>query len=297
MTNYLDFEKPLAEIEGKAEELRALARANEGMDVSNEAAALDAKAASLLDDLYKDLSPWRKCQVARHPERPHCKDYIKALFTEYTPLAGDRAFAEDRAVVGGMEDPGELGEEFTRLADVYHCNFSLFQSLPDVWAIDQLHPIVPLQRLDEAPDRRAILADITCDSDGKVDRFILGEGTSPSLPVHSLTEDTYYFGVFFVGAYQETLGDLHNLFGDTTCVTIELLPEGGFDLMHEQEGDTIAQVLSYVEFDPEDCITGFRRMVDAAIARGEVTAHDRRKLMSAYRDSLTGYTYFERHTS
>ncbi|MCA0872937.1 acetyl-CoA carboxylase carboxyltransferase subunit alpha [Seohaeicola saemankumensis] len=102
MTNYLDFEKPLAEIEGKAEELRALARANEGMDVSNEAAALDAKAASLLDDLYKDLSPWRKCQVARHPERPHCKDYIKALFTEYTPLAGDRNFADDHAVMGGL---------------------------------------------------------------------------------------------------------------------------------------------------------------------------------------------------
>ncbi len=102
MTNYLDFEKPLAEIEGKAEELRALARKNEGMDVSNEAAALDAKAASLLDDLYKDLSPWRKCQVARHPERPHCKDYIKALFTEFTPLAGDRNFADDHAVMGGL---------------------------------------------------------------------------------------------------------------------------------------------------------------------------------------------------
>ena len=102
MTQYLDFEKPLAEIEGKAEELRALARANEEMDVADEAAALDAKAATLLDDLYKDLTPWRKCQVARHPERPHCKDYIKALFTEYTPLAGDRNFADDLAVMGGL---------------------------------------------------------------------------------------------------------------------------------------------------------------------------------------------------
>ncbi|MBT3140070.1 acetyl-CoA carboxylase carboxyl transferase subunit alpha [Phaeobacter gallaeciensis] len=102
MTQYLDFEKPLAEIEGKAEELRALARANEEMDVADEAAALDAKAATLLDDLYKDLTPWRKCQVARHPERPHCKDYIKTLFTEYTPLAGDRNFADDLAVMGGL---------------------------------------------------------------------------------------------------------------------------------------------------------------------------------------------------
>jgi acetyl-CoA carboxylase carboxyl transferase subunit alpha len=100
--NYLDFEKPLAEIEGKAEELRALARQNKGMDVEKEAAALDKKAEQLLRDLYKDLTPWRKCQVARHPDRPHCKDYIDALFTEWTPLAGDRNFAEDLAVMGGL---------------------------------------------------------------------------------------------------------------------------------------------------------------------------------------------------
>ncbi|WP_270732123.1 acetyl-CoA carboxylase carboxyltransferase subunit alpha [Shimia sp. Alg240-R146] len=102
MTNYLDFEKPLAEIEGKAEELRALARTNEEMDVADEAAALDRKAADLLDELYKDLTPWRKCQVARHPERPHTRDYVKALFTEFTPLAGDRNFADDLAVTGGL---------------------------------------------------------------------------------------------------------------------------------------------------------------------------------------------------
>ncbi|MBO9407651.1 acetyl-CoA carboxylase carboxyltransferase subunit alpha [Shimia sp. R9_1] len=102
MTNYLDFEKPLAEIEGKAEELRALARQNEEMDVADEAAALDRKAADLLEELYKDLTPWRKCQVARHPERPHCRDYIDTLFTDYTPLAGDRSFADDLAVMGGL---------------------------------------------------------------------------------------------------------------------------------------------------------------------------------------------------
>ncbi|WP_170387078.1 acetyl-CoA carboxylase carboxyltransferase subunit alpha [Ruegeria atlantica] len=102
MTQYLDFEKPLAEIEGKAEELRALARANEEMDVAEEAAALDAKAAKLLEELYDDLTPWRKCQVARHPERPHCQDYVEALFTEFTPLAGDRNFADDLAVIGGL---------------------------------------------------------------------------------------------------------------------------------------------------------------------------------------------------
>ncbi|MDJ0822307.1 MAG: acetyl-CoA carboxylase carboxyl transferase subunit alpha, partial [Paracoccaceae bacterium] len=102
MTHYLDFEKPLAEIEGKAEELRAMAAASEEMDIEDEAAALDAKASDLLADLYKKLTPWRKCQVARHPERPHCQDYIEALFTEYTPLAGDRNFADDHAVMGGL---------------------------------------------------------------------------------------------------------------------------------------------------------------------------------------------------
>ena len=107
MTNYLDFEKPLAEIEGKAEELRAMARANSEMNVEAEAGALDRKAADLLRDLYKNLTPWRKCQVARHPDRPHCRDYIETLFTEYTPLAGDRAFGEDDAVMGGLARLGD----------------------------------------------------------------------------------------------------------------------------------------------------------------------------------------------
>ncbi len=188
----------------------------------------------------------------------------------------------------------DVDDQLEKVADIYHCNFSLFQSLPDVWAIDQLHPIVPLQRLNETPDRRAVLSDITCDSDGKIDRFILADGVSPSLPVHSLPhEGEYFMGVFFVGAYQETLGDLHNLFGDTNVVTIDLRADGGFDLLHEQEGDTISQVLSYVEFDPQDCVAAFRKMVDEAISTGTLKAKDRKTLMSAYRDSINGYTYYE----
>ena len=188
----------------------------------------------------------------------------------------------------------ELDRELQKIADVYHCNFSVFQSLPDAWAIDQLHPIVPLQMLDQPPDRRAVLADITCDSDGKMDQFILAGEIAPSLPVHSLPEDRpYYIGAFFVGAYQETLGDLHNLFGDTNVVTIDLRPDGGFDLLHEQEGDSIAQVLAYVEYDPTDCIAAFRKMVDEAISAGNITTKERRTLIGAYRDSMNGYTYFE----
>jgi arginine decarboxylase len=193
-----------------------------------------------------------------------------------------------------VENAPELEAHLEQVADIYHCNFSLFQSLPDVWAIDQLHPIVPLQMLDREPDRRAILSDITCDSDGKIDRFILADGMSPSIPVHELPQDSaYYMGVFFVGAYQETLGDLHNLFGDTNVVTIDLRGDGEFDLLHEQEGDTIAEVLSYVEYDPRDCVDAFRKMVDQWMSKGKLKATDRKLLMAAYRDSINGYTYYE----
>ncbi|WP_172795211.1 biosynthetic arginine decarboxylase [Polycladidibacter hongkongensis] len=192
------------------------------------------------------------------------------------------------------EDHEEVQAHLETLVDIYHCNFSLFQSLPDVWAIDQLHPVVPLQDLNTPPDRRAVLSDITCDSDGKIDRFILDDGVHPSLPVHSLRDDkTYYLGVFFVGAYQETLGDLHNLFGDTNVATIDLRADGGFDLLQEVEGDTISQVLAYVEYDPRDCVDAFRKIIDRAISEGRVKTSDRRVLMNAYRDSINGYTYYE----
>ncbi|KAJ56674.1 arginine decarboxylase [Actibacterium mucosum KCTC 23349] len=233
------------------------------------------------------------------------RDELRALFRRGAVDLRQMARAEQiylsltariKALVAQMDDRAELEAELQQVADVYHCNFSLFQSLPDVWAIDQLHPIVPLQMLNQAPDRRAILSDITCDSDGKIDQFIVAEGIAPSLPVHSLSEDQpYYFGVFFVGAYQETLGDLHNLFGDTNVVTIDLRADGGFDLLHEQEGDTISEVMSYVEYDPADCVAAFRKMVDEAISDGTVKAGERRALMNAYRDSINGYTYYERH--
>ncbi|MFD2205651.1 biosynthetic arginine decarboxylase [Kiloniella antarctica] len=190
------------------------------------------------------------------------------------------------------EDP-VIDEQMEKLVDIYHCNFSLFQSLPDTWAIDQLHPVAPLQRLNEQPDRRAVLSDITCDSDGKIDKFILANGVSSALPVHSLDEETpYYVGVFFIGAYQETLGDLHNLFGDTNIATIELRKDGGFDLLHEQEGDSVGEVLSYVEYDPRDCIDAFRQLVDRATSENNLPASDRKNLMSAYRAIISGSTYY-----
>lgn len=234
------------------------------------------------------------------------RDELRALFrrgvVDLRQMArGERIYlslmSRIKGIVAAQGDESDLSEDLHKIADVYHCNFSLFQSLPDVWAIDQLHPIVPLQMHDQAPDRRAVLSDITCDSDGKIDRFILADGIAPSLPVHSLPEDKpYYFGVFFVGAYQETLGDLHNLFGDTNVVTIDLRPDGGFDLLHEQEGDTIAEVMAAVEFDPNDCVAAFRKMVDEATSAGTVKTSERKLLMDAYRDSINGYTYYERHS-
>lgn len=231
------------------------------------------------------------------------RNELRALFRRgYIDLRqmgrGERIYLHLMAKIKGLAPKHGVAPEvdayLEKLADIYHCNFSLFQSLPDVWAIGQLHPVVPLQRLDEVPDRRAVLSDITCDSDGKIDRFILADGVSPSLPVHSLDDETpYHIGAFFVGAYQETLGDLHNLFGDTNVATIDLRDDGGFDLLHEQEGDTIAEVMSYVEYDPRDCVDAFRRLVDRAISENRLKAGDRKTLMAAYRDSINGYTYYE----
>ncbi len=235
------------------------------------------------------------------------RDELRALFRRGFVDLRQMARAEQiylslmariKALVATLEDASDLSDDMRAIADVYHCNFSLFQSLPDVWAIDQLHPIVPLQMLNQAPDRQAILSDITCDSDGKIDRFILADGIYQSLPVHSLPEETpYYFGVFFVGAYQETLGDLHNLFGDTNVVTIDLRADGRFDLLHEQEGDTISEVMAAVEFDPQDCIAAFRKMVDEATSEGTVKTSERKTLIEAYRASINGYTYYERHSA
>ena len=214
---------------------------------------------------------------------------------------GERAFLH---VIGrikdiALRDPAGLGDSVEAVldaqADIYHGNFSLFQSLPDTWAIDQVHPIAPLQRLHEVPDRRAVISDITCDSDGKIDRFVLADGISRSLPVHALREDEpYYLGVFFVGAYQETLGDLHNLFGDTNVVTISLRGDGGFDLEHEVEGDTIGEVLSYVEYQPQRMLDAFKRTVERAVSGGRLSVGQRRATLDAFKASLGGYTYYER---
>ena len=189
----------------------------------------------------------------------------------------------------------ELDKLKEQLADIYYCNFSLFQSLPDIWAIDQIFPIAPIHRLTEQPDRQAIIADITCDCDGKIDKFADSRNTRRTLPLHSLKEgEEYYIGVFLVGAYQETLGDLHNLFGDTNVVSVRVTENGQCEFVHEIEGDSVADVLSYVEYNPQRMQERFRRTAEQAVREGKITAADRQAIMAAFSDSMRGYTYYEK---
>ncbi len=180
-----------------------------------------------------------------------------------------------------------------QLSDIYYGNFSLFQSLPDVWAIDQLFPIMPIHHLETKPDRKAVLSDITCDSEGKIDKFITSKGVSDTLALHTPKEDEdYILGVFLVGAYQETLGDLHNLLGDTNVVSVTY-EDGNFSLHNELEGDTVADVLSYVEYEPKRLETMIRTKAEKAVQEGRITVQERRRIISAYTAGLRGYTYYE----
>jgi len=191
--------------------------------------------------------------------------------------------------------PSELEGVDTVLADIYYGNFSIFQSLPDSWAIGHLFPIMPVHRLNEEPTRNVILADITCDCDGKIDRFIDQHDVRNTLPLHDLkTDDEYYLGIFLVGAYQETLGDLHNLLGDTNIVSVQITEDGEFEFIREIEGDSVADVLSYVEYDTKDMVARFRETAELSIRNGLITPKERQKIMKVFRAGLRGYTYFER---
>jgi len=189
--------------------------------------------------------------------------------------------------------PPELENIESAIADIYYCNLSIFQSLPDSWAIEQLFPIMPIHRLLEIPSRNAVLADITCDCDGKIDSFIDLHDVSKTLPLHKLNEDEeYIIGAFLVGAYQETLGDLHNLFGDTNVVSVRI-DEDGFEIVREIHGDSVEDVLTYVEYDPGKMCISFTRMVSDAFNNGLISEDDRTEIVEAYENGLSGYTYYE----
>jgi len=199
-----------------------------------------------------------------------------------------------RNLVQQMDEvPEDLQELDDTLADTYFCNFSLFQSIPDAWAIDQLFPVMPIHRLNEAPTRQAILGDITCDSDGKLDQFIDRRDVRRTLALHRFTGEPYYIGVFLVGAYQEILGDLHNLFGDTHAVHVSLDPAGEVVLDSMIKGDTVREVLDYVEFNGDALVARLRDSVEAAVRAGRMDLEESGRLLRFYEDGLHGYTYLE----
>lgn len=184
-----------------------------------------------------------------------------------------------------------LDELNNRLVDKYFGNFSLFQSLPDSWAINQIFPILPLHRLNERPERRVTLQDITCDSDGQVDEYVAFSGIEPSLPLHAIQpQQPYLIGIFMVGAYQEILGDMHNLFGDTDSVHVELTPDGGHRLVYPQQGDTVDSVLRYVHFDADTLLGAFGGKIDG---HPELSDGQRQEFLREIGEGLRGYTYLE----
>jgi len=192
------------------------------------------------------------------------------------------------------EIPEELDSLEKALSDTYFCNFSVFQSLPDSWAIDQLFPMMPIHRLAEKPTRRATLADITCDSDGKIEHFIDKREVKDALELHALNDDDYILGIFLVGAYQEILGDLHNLFGDTHAVQVSMAPNGGYLIDNVVSGDTVTEVLNYVSYTKDDLVAKLRKFTEVALRNGRISLDESRSLLRMYEDGLSGYTYLER---
>jgi arginine decarboxylase len=230
------------------------------------------------------------------------EDSIKLFNLGYLTLK-DRAAIEGLfwAIIGKIQklskELAERSEDLEaldkELHDTYYCNFSVFQSAPDHWAVRQLFPVMPIHRLDEEPTRRATFVDLTCDSDGKIDRFIDVKDVKHALEVHPLKEgEEYYLGVFLLGAYQEILGDMHNLFGDTDAVYVSISDEG-YEISHIVEGDTVTQVLEYVEYFKPALMERMRFAVENALKKKTMTIQEGRKFLHFYEQGLDGYTYLE----
>ncbi len=255
-----------------------------------------------LFEASRELS--RKNLLETYHDAVGYRDEVLSLFNLNHLSLAERVLAEDifwalalrilRMVRDLPEVPEELEGLERMLADTYFCNFSVFQSLPDSWAIEQLFPVLPIHRLAEEPIRRAVLADITCDSDGKIDHFIDRRDVKHVLELHTMGEEDYYLGVFLVGAYQEILGDLHNLFGDTNTLDVTLGAEGGYHIDHVLTGDTVADVLKYVSYDREDLLANVRRFSEVALRAKRISLEESKQLLRVYEQGLAGYTYLER---
>lgn len=253
-----------------------------------------------LCEMYDDLSV-KNCNETVN-DATDLRDQILEHFIRGDLSLQERAFAETglkhliakvRNIASSLKHvPEDLEKMDAEIRDLYFCNFSLFQSLPDVWAIDQLFPVMPIHRLDEEPKRKAFMADVSCDSDGKIDHFIDLKDVNNHLRLHELENGKpYYIGIFLVGAYQETLGVLHNLFGDTNAVHVSIDPEGNVEIGHVVEGDTVREVLSYVQYDTQDLVDRLRASVEKCLRKGSLKPEEAAKLQKRYREALEGYTY------
>ncbi len=256
----------------------------------------------ILHDLWQALQDIGTRSILEvYHDAEHWVAEAQSMYTHGVLDLVQRAHAEQLffAICAGVRDQLKpesrahrvvLDELNDKLADKYFCNFSLFQSIPDVWAIDQVFPIMPLHRLDEQPWRRGTLQDLTCDSDGRIDHYVDREGIESSLPLHGLRQgEPYLLGVFLIGAYQEILGDMHNLFGDTDAVNVELTSDGGHRLLAPQRGDTVEELLRYVHFEPEALLAQYR----SKIAAGDFSAEQRALYFEELEAGLSGYTYLE----
>jgi arginine decarboxylase len=251
--------------------------------------------------LHRDLSK-KNCLESYH-DAVQAVDEAMNMFNLGSLTIEDRAMVERLfwavctkllRIVREMDYvPEELGGLQALLSDTYFCNFSVFQSMPDSWAVKQLFPIMPIHRLNEAPTRRAVLGDITCDSDGKIDQFIDLRDVRNTLELHPFDGRPYYLGAFLLGAYQEILGDLHNLFGDTNAVHVSLDDDGEINLDYVIKGDTVREVLQYVQYSADELTARMRKDVERAVRTGKISLEESRQLLRFYETGLEGYTYLE----
>ncbi|MCI0357791.1 MAG: biosynthetic arginine decarboxylase [Planctomycetaceae bacterium] len=254
-----------------------------------------------LVDTYKNVTA-RNVLESFH-DAQQAMDVVMTLFSTGYLALDQRALAENlfwaicKKIKRLAEQldfmPEELEGLDTLLSDTYFCNFSLFQSMPDSWAIKQLFPVMPIHRLAERPTRHAVLGDITCDSDGKIDQFIDRRDVKRTIRLHPYNGQPYYLAAFLIGAYQEILGDLHNLFGDTNTVHVDTTPTGEVVLEAIVKGDTVREVLDYVEFEPSDLITRLQTAVEKAVRENRLSHQEAGRFLKFYEDGLNGYTYLE----
>ncbi len=259
---------------------------------------------ALIADLHEALgSVTRKNFQECYHDALHAREEMVNLFNHGNITLGQRALGETvfwalcRKILSIVRELDYVPEELLglerTLADTYFCNFSTFQSVPDAWAVQQLFPTMPIHRLDEEPTRRGILADITCDSDGKMDRFIDLRDVKGALELHPVNGEEYLLGVFLTGAYQEILGDLHNLFGDTNTVLVGTDDDGRYRIQHVMTGDRVSDVLRYVQYNPGELVHRFRLSLESSLRRERITFEESASFLQAYERGLAGYTYLD----